>query len=90
MNACTELVIAVMSALARASLAATVIALEEVRCSTLPTRVIVTAVTPASAVLMSAAISSVLIRFSVVVDPLTTTGATGVVTVARVPLTLTL
>ena len=90
MNACTALVIAVTSALARASLAATVIGLEEVRCSTLPTRVIVTAVTLASADLMLLAMSSLLMRFSTVEVPLTTTAATGVVIVAWVPLTLTL
>ena len=90
MNACTLLVIAVMSELARASLAATVIGLADVRCSTLPTRVMVTPDAPARAVRMASAMSSELIRFSVVVLPLTTTAATAVVIVAWVPLTLAL
>mgnify|MGYP006933438343 CR=1 FL=1 len=67
-----------------------VIALEEVKCSTLPFLEIDTPPTPPSADWIAVAMSSVLIRFSVVVLPLTTTGATGVCTVAWVPFTLTL
>ena len=70
--------IAVISALPLASSAERVIALAEVRWRTLLFLVIVTPETLANAVFIDSAISAVLILFSVVVPPLTMTGATAV------------
>ena len=81
---------AVMSALARASEAATVIGLALVRCRTEPVRVIVTPETEARPVLMFSAISAALILTSVTTLPATITAAVAVVTSTVVPLTVTL